>query len=76
MNITANRHTGFLVDLGPDGLGFIIPADDPTRKLAFTSKRTHLSDLEWDKLENGASVNYGMDAQGKIDVIELVASRQ
>ena len=75
MNITSDSRTGFLVDLGPDGLGFVIPSDDPTRKLAFTSKRTHLSDLEWGQLEEGATVRYGMDRQGKIEVIELVASR-
>jgi hypothetical protein len=64
---------GLLVDLGPDGLGFVIPVDDPSIKIAFSLRRIGRSTFEEAGLFEGAEVTFRVDGGGKIDLVKPLA---
>ena len=58
---------GHLFDLGPDGLGFIIPADQPDQKYAFTVRQIQVKDFEAAGLREGAAVEFHVNEKRQID---------
>ncbi len=63
---------GRLFDLGPDGLGFIIPTDSPSKKLAFTLRLLKLKTFEEAGLYEGALVQFQINEKQQIDGVSAV----
>ena len=70
---TANsKRTGRLFDLGPDGLGFIVPGDDPDSVVAFVTRRCRLWNFREAGPREGDCVEFHVNDQHQVDEIRLV----
>ena len=71
--LTINKpQQGRLIDLGPDGLGFIIPADNPGGKLAFSLRLLQLPSFAKLGLREGAQVEYRLNEKRQIESIRPI----
>ena len=73
MNTASVRRTGRLFDLGPDGLGFIIPSDDPDSMIAFMARRCRSRSVEVSGLREGDRVEFQLNDQLQVDEIRLIS---
>jgi hypothetical protein len=58
-----------LIDLGPDGLGFIIPSDHPGNKLAFSVRHLKSRNFEDAGLHEGDWVEFHLDDKRQIECV-------
>ena len=73
MTTASVRRTGRLFDLGPDGLGFIIPSDDPDSMIAFMARRRQSRSVEVSGLREGDRVEFQLNDQLQVDEIRLIS---
>lgn len=60
--------SGQIFDFGPDGLGFIIPADEPDLMLAFTLPR----DGNRLDIQEGDRVTFQLDHRGQVAELKRI----
>ena len=68
---------GNLFDLGPDGLGFIIPEDEPSRSYAFSIRNLrdiHAATFDEAGLHEGDTVVFHLNAKRQVDRLETVTN--
>ena len=58
-----------MVDLGPDGLGFVVPSDQPRTKFAFSLRRIGKSSFWEAGLQEGGQVTFHVDDAGRVDFV-------
>ena len=66
---------GSLYDLGPDGLGFIIPEDEPSRSYAFSIRNLrdlHATTFEEAGLHEGDTVEFYLNAKRQVERLKPV----
>ena len=66
---TANARQGRLVDLGPDGRGFIVPSDNPGQKLPFNFRTVKSASFEEAGFYEGGWVEFRLDENRQIDTV-------
>ncbi|MBI3682164.1 MAG: hypothetical protein HY235_17425 [Acidobacteria bacterium] len=75
MSYNKQPQRGHLTDLGPDGLGFIIPTDDPSTKLAFCLRHLKLNSFEESGLREGDWVEFQINEKRQIDSVTPISTR-
>ena len=68
---------GSLYDLGPDGLGFIIPEDQPSRSYAFSIlnlRDIHAATFDEAGLHEGDTVVFHLNAKRQVERLEPVTN--
>ena len=61
-------HRGRLIDVGPDGLGFIVTSEDPNIKLAFRFQ-DHFHSFDEAGLRDGDWVEFYVNAERRVETI-------
>ena len=72
MTTATPRRAGQIFDFGPDGLGFIIPADEPDSMLAFTFPRGENSL----GIQEGDRVTFQLNDRGRVSELKREGSGQ
>ena len=68
---------GSLFNLGPDGLGFIIPEDEPSRSYAFSIRNLrdiHVATFDEAGLHDGDTVVFHLNAKRQVDRLDPVTT--
>ena len=74
---TVTNPRGNLYDLGPDGLGFIIPEDEPSRSYAFSIRNLrdiHVATFDEAGLHDGDTVVFHLNAKRQVDRLDPVTT--